>query len=103
MKVFNYSELHFSELTSFKIHTLAGKLPVEQHFPYWQNVNVLLPSFADCECLEHSEVIRNAILSLPEKENYIPCFFSKFKPKQMGLKKVLLTNEFEKMRRFVAS
>ena len=22
MKVFNYSELHFSELTSFKIHTL---------------------------------------------------------------------------------
>ena len=24
MKVFNYSELHFSELTSFKIHTLTG-------------------------------------------------------------------------------
>ena len=23
-KVFNYSELHFSEVTSFKIHTLAG-------------------------------------------------------------------------------
>ena len=25
MKVFNYSELHFSELTSFKIHTLGTK------------------------------------------------------------------------------
>ena len=23
MKVFNYSELHFSEVTSFKIHTLV--------------------------------------------------------------------------------
>ena len=27
MKVFNYSELHFSELNSFKIHTL-GKTPM---------------------------------------------------------------------------
>ena len=25
MKVFNYSELHFSEVTSYKIHTLAGQ------------------------------------------------------------------------------
>ena len=26
MKVFNYSELHFSEGTSFKIHTLVGSI-----------------------------------------------------------------------------
>ena len=27
-KVFNYSELHFSEATSYKIHTLTGKIKV---------------------------------------------------------------------------
>ena len=27
-KVFNYSELHFSEGTSYKIHTLNSKMPL---------------------------------------------------------------------------
>ena len=32
MKVFNYSELHFSELTSFKIHTLVNKIGDKTEF-----------------------------------------------------------------------
>ena len=52
-KVFNYSELHFSEETSFKIHTLVLKEYIErshikhllQFLRYWLNHCIIWKEF----------------------------------------------------------
>ena len=47
IKVFNYSEMHFSEGTSFKIHTLEDSQQAAQKWPFFDKFRILSSTISD--------------------------------------------------------